>query len=105
MSAEKRKGDAFEREVIRVLRANGFPYAERVLRLGAHDDRGDIIGVPGFHIDCKARRRFELSTWVDEVVTEAPEDAVPIIVLKRPGASPDRAYVIVELATFARVVS
>ena len=71
MSAEKRKGDAFERDVVRVFNDHGFPYAERALGLGRHDDRGDVAGVPGFLIDAKNCARLELAVWIDEAINEA----------------------------------
>ena len=36
------------------LAANGFPHAERHGVPGKHDDRGDIDGIPGVILDCKA---------------------------------------------------
>lgn len=107
MGTAKRKGDAFERACVAVFRDNGHPYAERVLRLGARDDRGDISGLSGVpvHVDCKARNRFDLNVWVDEVVAEAPTGTIPVVVLKRPRAHASRAYAVVELATFARMIA
>jgi hypothetical protein len=102
VSAEKRKGDAFERAVCAELRTHGIE-CERALRLGAHDDRGDIDGVMGWHLDCKARARFDLSTWVDEVVAEAGA-LMPAVVVKRRGKSAAHAYVVIELQTFAALL-
>jgi hypothetical protein len=102
VSAEKRKGDAFERAVIAELRTHGIE-CERTLRLGAHDDRGDIEGVEGWHLDCKARARFDLSGWVDEVVREAGA-LLPAVVVKRRGKSAAHAYVVIELQTFAELL-
>jgi hypothetical protein len=103
VSAEKRKGDAFERDVARVLAHHGFPYAERMLQLGRHTDRGDIAGVPGFYIDTKNQARHQLGVWVDEVCEQAGE-LVPVVVVKRKGRAADHAYVVLELATFAEVI-
>jgi hypothetical protein len=120
VSAAKRKGDGFEREVARVFREHGHPDAERVLRLGAREDRGDIANVVGFHIDCKARADVaHLSTWVDEGVREVEalrviaqarvpgvlvHSLVPVVVVKRMGKPAERAYAVVELATFAELM-
>jgi hypothetical protein len=106
------RGKRWEREVVAVLRTHGHPYAERTLRAGAHDDRGDVSGVVGFYLDCKDCGRLEIPRWLDEVREEARIasarsrgfDLVPVVVVKRRGAAPERAYVILELARFAEVI-
>lgn len=111
MSAEKRKGDAFERDVVRVFNEYGFPHAERALGLGRHDDRGDVAGVPGFLIEAKNCARLELATWVDEAVREviangvrAGELLVPVVVVKRRGKPADYAYAVMPLQPFVRLI-
>ena len=108
MSIEKRKGDAFEREVVRVLRENGHPHAERTLRLGAHEDYGDIAGVPGFHIECKDQARIELGAWLKLATLEAwriDSRPVPVLVIKRRQQAAERAYTVLELARFAQLIA
>lgn len=104
MSAAKRKGDAFERAVVESFVRHGHPYAERMLKLGQHRDDGDITGVPGFFIDAKNHKRFELGAWLEECKRQCG-DLVPVLVVKRPGiADADRAYVVLELADFAELL-
>lgn len=105
MSAAKRKGDAFERDVCRVFNERGHVNVERVLGLGRHRDDGDVTNELGLHIDCKARADVaHLSVWVDEVVREAPAGIVPVVVVKRRGKAAEHAYVVIELATFAELI-
>lgn len=105
MSTSKRKGDAWERAVVDVLRRAGHVHVERGYRLGAHSDRGDVDGIVGFLIECKDCARFELGVWMDEAVREAQEcERVPVLVVKRRRADPARAYVVIELGTFARML-
>ena len=106
------RGKVFEREVVDVLRRHGFPDAERVLRMGAHADHGDIAGVPGFYLDCKDHGTFTLAAWMDEVHADAEHASgyfggllIPAVVVKRRGKAPARAYVVLELADFTDVVS
>lgn len=109
------KGSKFEREVVAVLRAAGHRYAERGYRLGAPDDRGDIDGIPGFVFECRNRQRIELAGWLDEIRTEAAAlDALtesagtrrlPVLVVKRRGHGAERAYAVLELETFARLIA
>jgi len=105
VSASKRKGDAFERAVVDELRSCGHVHVERGYRLGAHADRGDIDGLGGFLVECKDCARFELASWLDEAVSEAePSGAVPVLVVKRRRAPIARAYVVMELRTFGRLI-
>lgn len=105
MSAAKDKGDAFERAVAIVFREHGHVYAERMLKLGQHRDDGDIAGVLGFHVECKNRADVEhLSMWLSEAVSEAG-DRVPVVVVKRRGHAVERAYVVLELGTFAELIA
>ena len=61
----KRKGSTFELDVVKFMREQGFP-AERAYGAGRPDDRGDIVGVPGFVVECKNHARLELAVWCDE---------------------------------------
>jgi hypothetical protein len=101
----KPKGDAWERAVVAELRACGHPHAERAYRLGVHDDRGDVNGIVGWLLECKDCARHELGVWMDEAKSEAERNAVtPALVVKRKRAPASRAYVVLELATFARLL-
>ena len=71
MNANKTRGDTFERAVADYLRNHGHPYAERALRLGAHQDRGDIDGLPGLYVECRDRGRLELGEWLNEAAHDA----------------------------------
>jgi hypothetical protein len=109
VSKEKAKGDAFERACAAVFRMNGHPHAERVLRLGARDDRGDITGLScaiPLHVDCKDRATFALAAWLDECREEAERvHACPVVIAKRRGKSAERAYVVMDLTDFALLVT
>jgi Holliday junction resolvase len=64
-----RKGAAWEMEVVRFLRDNGFPEAERRVKNGRFD-RGDVTGVPGIVIECKAERVIDLPGYLRETEAE-----------------------------------
>lgn len=98
------RGKAFERDVVGVLQRHGFPDCERVLRMGAHDDLGDIVGVPGLFIDCKDHQRITLPQWLDEAHVEcvaASErrgiDLLPLLIVKRRGRAAAHSYAVMEL--------
>jgi Holliday junction resolvase len=69
-SAPKRRGSQFERDVVRYLREHGFADAERAFGAGRPCDIGDIVGVPGITIECKAARSIDLAGFVDEAECE-----------------------------------
>jgi hypothetical protein len=101
VSTAKRKGDAFERDVARVLREHGHPGAERMLKLGQHRDDGDVA-LDGYYIECRNRADVaHLSLWLDETVGGCKPDVMPVLIVKRRGRSTEHAYVVCELATFA----
>lgn len=103
----KKLGDQWERDVVTTLRAMGFPLAERYLRLGAHDDRGDIDGFPGWLMECKNTGVLRLPEWIDEAKREAahhPVPPTPVLIVKRRGFPAIRGYAVMELADFANEV-
>ena len=105
-SPAKAKGDAFERAVAAYLLSRGLP-AERRYGAGRKDDRGDIDGIPGFVIECKARRALDLAGWVDEASRERARAGAPcaVVVAKRRGHRVEDAYCVVTLDTFATIVT
>ena len=106
--AMKAKGSAFEREIVAALRARGHPYVERAYGAGRPRDVGDIDGLPGFAIECKAARRLELAAWADEAAGEAAnagDGVVPVVVVKRRGKPAESAYVVMRLADWAELVA
>lgn len=69
MTKSKRKGTAGESAVVSFLRTAGFPYAER-LALQGSKDRGDITGIPGVVVECKASDAYLWSSWLTEARVE-----------------------------------
>lgn len=106
MNANKQKGTKAETAIVRYLRANGHPDAERRALAGVAD-RADIAGVPGVVIESKDCGRFELAKWLDEATKERDNAGVPIGVVwaKRRGrSSPADWYVIMDGATFVELI-
>ena len=84
-SPQKRKGSAFEREVIAVLRANGHCNAERAMHF---PDRGDVDGMPGFTISIKGGPSAcqRVTVYWREVVKMAERTKTqPVLIVKLPG--------------------
>ncbi|MGO8724292.1 MAG: hypothetical protein ACLQRM_16405 [Acidimicrobiales bacterium] len=106
-SAPKRKGSAFERDIVAYLTAHGFPHAERSYGAGRPEDVGDIDGLPGFVIEAKAHRSIDLAGWIDEAETERVNARQPfaVVIAKRRNKPTGAAYAVMTLEAFARLVA
>lgn len=105
MSASKRKGSKWERDVVEFLRVNGFPYVERRALEGIND-RGDIAGIPGVVLECKATKAIDLATAMTEAEKEAKNAGVRIFaaVIKRRMKPTSEAYGVVPLWLLAELL-
>jgi hypothetical protein len=105
-SPSKRKGTAFERAVADYLDERLPWQIDRMIQHGAFD-RGDIIGVPDWALECKATREFKLAQFVDEAETEAGNAGVPFgaAIVKSPGRAVGDAFVVMSLRQFAEMVA
>jgi hypothetical protein len=106
-AASKRKGSQFERDVVTYLRGHGFRFAERSYGAGRPEDVGDIDGLPGFVLECKAHRSIDLAGWIDEAEHERLNARQPfgVVIAKRRNKSTGDAYAVMTLETFSRLVA
>lgn len=99
MSKSKDIGTRFETAVVRWLRLNGWPHAERRALAGA-GDLGDITGTPGLAWECKAGAAAHdasdavLEKWMRETETErvnaAADIGILVVARRRVGDRPER---------------
>lgn len=103
--AVKRTGREWENKVAEVLSAALMRKVERRVRTGAKD-QGDIVGVPGWTLECKAEKGMDLAGWLNEAKVEAGHAGTYLyaVVAKRRNHAPEHAYVILPLWAFARVL-
>ena len=89
----KAKGTSFETLIVKYLRGRSFKRAYRPATKGEYDT-GDINGITNSRrqaiIQCKNQRKFDLSGWLNDAVSQAKQEevggnALPILVVKRPG--------------------
>jgi hypothetical protein len=106
VNPSKDKGTKFESSIVDLLHATHWPHAERRALRGVHDG-GDIAGIPGVVIECKAAARIDLSGWLKEVraeVVNATAD-IGVVVHKRRGTTnPAEQYVLMDGATFVQLL-
>lgn len=69
MSKSKQKGTAAETAVVKYLKENGFPYAERRALHGTLD-KGDITGCGPIVFEVKNHKAMDLAGWVAELKAE-----------------------------------
>ena len=105
MSASRRKGTAWESQVVEYLRGHGFPYAERRALSGALD-RGDITGVPGVMVECKAEKSITLATYMDEVRVQTANAGAQlgVAVVKRRNRPTGDAYAVMPLSVLTELL-
>lgn len=95
-----RKGKEHEKATRRYLERRGFERAERTSR-GVAQPNGDIVGIPGFVIECKNLKDIAraLREGVDQAVAAAEEGLdYPLAVVKRPLHGIEDAYAVMPLA-------
>jgi hypothetical protein len=84
MSAQTRKHRGYRSQTVvaRWYAARGWPYAEST---GAGRSGSDVTGVPGLHVEVKARRAFSPMAWLRQAKAEAKEGGVPFVVFRPDG--------------------
>lgn len=92
-------GTSAESAVVRVLRAHGFPHAERRALAGVHD-LGDITGCPGICWEVKGGEAAknasdaQIAAWMVETDVEVANASahVGVLVVQRRGVGPANAH-------------
>lgn len=98
MSASKRKGTAFETEVVRYLQARGFENVGRQILTG-NQDLGDIAGIPGWAVECKNVNSATWAAWMDETELERRNAGADygLLVVRRRMKPIEKAYAVLPL--------
>lgn len=106
MSAlSRRKGTSGEQEVARAYRAHGFA-AMRVPNSGGLDTKGDVLGVPGIHVEVKIGASIRLWEALRQAEEEAPARQVPALHFRRSSREHSSGwYVAIPLDAFAELLA
>jgi hypothetical protein len=81
-ASQRRKGTKGEQEVAREYRAQGFA-AARVPNSGGLDTKGDVLGVPGVHVETKIGATIRLWEGLAQAELEAPHGQTPALHFRR----------------------
>jgi hypothetical protein len=89
------------------LQNHGFPHVERAYGAGRPEDVGDLDGIPGWTLELKNHARLALAEWCDEAELERVNGRRRhwAVIFKRKRKPISAAYVVVDLETFAHLVS
>jgi Holliday junction resolvase len=103
---QKEKGSEWERNVAAYLRQNGWPEADRRYGAGNVNDKGDIIGVPGFTIEAKNHKTHDFSGWLREAEVERVNAGTRfgVVLAKRSRKPVGEAYVVMTFDTFIQIM-
>lgn len=112
MSRSKNKGTAWETAIVAYLHSLGLTTARRVTLTGAND-QGDVhlgaVDEPLTVIEAKNEQRMAAAEYVDEANREAGRcKGAPLAVAwvhRRGKSSPADGYVIMDGATYARIIA
>jgi Holliday junction resolvase len=100
---QRRKGKTWEREVARTFRdamPGTDPHRGQQCRDGG--DAPDVVGVPGFYIECKHRAAISAEAALKQAEASCPPGQWPLAVLKRNRSEP---YVAMRLSDFVDLCS
>ena len=105
MSKSKRTGTAWETLCVLFFRAAGFKDASRNPLVGVNDI-GDIRGIPGWALECKAERAIDLAGYMKEAEREAANGKTRFFaaIVKRRNKGVDEGYVVMPMKVFVQVL-
>lgn len=82
MTNSRAKGAAGERELAKILREHGFDARRGQQYCGANGD-ADVVGLPGWHIECKRCQKYEIDKWWTQATTDCKESEKPLIAFRK----------------------
>lgn len=90
-TANSRKGAETERLVAKYFREQGVWMADRYLREGRKDDKGDIEGVPFTTVQVKYVQKPAIQTWITATLKQRDNAGTPycLLVVRRPMKKPE----------------
>lgn len=74
----RQKGKRGELEMAHVLQSYGFDARRGQQFSGANGDP-DVVGLDGYHIECKRVEKLNIDTAMEQSVRDAKEGEVPIV--------------------------
>ena len=85
MVNSRNKGASYERHVAGLFKAEGYEARRGQQFCGINGD-ADVVGIPGIHIECKARESLSHSQLYDAMAQakrDAREGEIPVVIHKK----------------------
>lgn len=74
----RNKGARGERELAELLRGYGYE-ARRGQQFSGVNGDADVVGLPGYHIECKRVERLNIDEAMAQSIRDARENEIPIV--------------------------
>lgn len=74
----RNKGASGERELAGILREYGYSARRGQQFSGANGD-ADVVGMDGYHIECKRVEKLNIDTAMEQSIRDARENEIPIV--------------------------
>lgn len=82
---QREKGARGERELAKILKTYGYDCRRSQQYCGTNGD-GDVVGLPGIHIECKRTERININAAMDQASSNASgNDLVPAVFHRKNG--------------------
>ena len=79
----REKGKRFERELASLLRSYGYKDARRSVQYCGANGDADVVGLPGIHIEAKAREQLNLYDAMSQAKRDKREGEKPVVIHKK----------------------
>lgn len=79
----RRKGADFERWIANDLKAHGFVNSRRGQQFSAANGDPDVVGIPGWHLECKAVEALNIRKAMKQSERDAREGEIPCVIHKK----------------------
>lgn len=74
----RNKGASGERELAGILREYGYK-ARRGQQFSGVNGDADVVGMDGYHIECKRVEKLNIDTAIDQSIRDARKNEIPIV--------------------------
>lgn len=78
----REKGRKGEAELAKILREHGYEARRGQQFCGANGD-ADVVGLPGYHIECKRVEKLNLEAAIEQSKRDARQGEIPIVVHRK----------------------
>ena len=82
MTNSRTKGANGERELANILKSYGIEARRGQQYCGSNGD-ADVVGLDGYHIECKRVEKLNLYKAMEQSISDAREEEVPLVIHRK----------------------